>query len=213
MQSLHWHSASDSPNELPFEMHAPTHRSRLALERVLADPRDEPAWAALAETYDQMAAQWTEWAQSQHWYNAPIRAGLSHAKPVALALEVGCGTGQATAPLTGFTSRIVATDINFSMVSLAPRLPEVRYVVSDVRRLPVRTGSVPLLVGLNAIPHVAEFDRVIAADGQLLWCTSFAAGTPLYVDPERLLRLFGPGWQGEAGHAGHGDWMLLNRNA
>ena len=67
-------------------------------------------------------------------------------------------------------------------------------------------------VGLNAVPHVREFERVIAPSGQLLWCTSFAAGTPLYVDPERLRQLFGPGWHGEAGRAGHGDWMLLSRN-
>ena len=52
-----------------------------------------------------------------------MRAGLGHAKPAAWAFEVGCGTGQATAPLTGFTSRVIATDVNLSMVDQAPQLP------------------------------------------------------------------------------------------
>jgi SAM-dependent methyltransferase len=211
MPHLHWHPPTDVPTEPPFEMNAPTHRSRVALERVLAHPDDDGAWGFLAHTYDEMAAEWPEWATSQHWYNSPVRSGLSHAKPVPWALEVGCGTGQATAPLTGFTRRIVATDVNQSMLALAPRLPEVGYVVCDVRALPVPDRSVPLLVGLNAIPHIREFTRVIAVGGQLLWCTSFSAGTPLYVEPERLLELLGPGWRGEAGRAGHGDWALLSR--
>lgn len=213
MQALHWHPATDVPTDEPFDMQAPKHRSRLALERVMTDPDADSVWDFLAETYDDMADEWTDWARSQHWYNSPVRSGLRYAQPAAWAFEVGCGTGQATAPLTGFTSRVVATDVNVSMVDRAPLLPEVQYLVSDVRALPLRTGCVPLLVGLNAIPHVREFDRVIARHGQLLWCSSFAAGTPLYVDPERLLRLFGSGWRGEAGRAGHGDWMLLSRNA
>src|SRR5215218_8712646 len=174
--ALNWHAAIDIPTEAPFEMNAPTHRSRLALERVLVDPDDQSAWDFLADTYDDMSSEWTEWAQGQHWYNASVRAGLSHARPAAWAFEVGCGTGQATAPLTGFAARVIATDVNLSMVDQAPQLPDVQYLVSDVRALPLRSGSVPLLVGLNAIPHVGEFSRVIAIDGQLLWCTSFAAG-------------------------------------
>jgi SAM-dependent methyltransferase len=208
---VYWHPPVDPPTEAPYEMHALTHRSRLALEHVLARTDDVQAWDELAEIYDTQAPEWTDWALSQPWYNAPVRAGLAHARAAAWAFEVGCGTGQATAPLTGFTPRIIATDANQSMIGRAPRLPEARYVVCDVRALPLADGTVPLLVGLNAIPHIAEFERVIAADGQLLWCTSFGAGTPLYVEPERLLALFGPGWRGEAGRAGHGDWLLLSR--
>lgn len=211
MQAIHWHPATEVPHEPPYDMQAATHRSRSALDRVLADADDDDAWRALARTYDEMSAEWTEWALGQHWYNAPVRAGLALARRVGLALEVGCGTGQATAPLTGFAPRVVATDVNMSMLARAVELPEVHYVACDVRALPVGTGSVPLLVGLNAVPHVREFERVIARDGQLLWCTSFGPGTPLYVEPNRLLHLLGKGWQGEAGRAGHGDWVLLSR--
>ena len=208
--ALHWHPAVDQPTEAAFEMDAPVHRSRLALERVLADPADTGAWHHLVEIYDDQAVQWTEWARSQRWYVSPVRAGLANAKPVPWAFEVGCGTGQATAPLAAM-GRVLASDVNQAMIERAPRLPGVTYLLGDVRALPLATGSVRLLVGLNSVPHIREFERVIAADGQLLWCSSFAAGTPLYIEPERLLALFGPGWQGEAGRAGHGDWVLLRR--
>jgi hypothetical protein len=206
MTSLHWHDAADVPTEPPPDLKGATHRSRIALEQVLADPNDEAAWDFLAESYAEMAAEWREWAESQQrWYDSPIRVGLAHSKPVPWAYEVGCGTGEATVPLS--------TDVNLAMISLALRPANARFVVSDVRAMPLRDASVPLLVGLNAVPHIKEFNRVIAPDGQLLWCTSFGPGTPLYVEPERLLHLLGPGWVGEAGRAGHGEWMVLSRTA
>jgi ubiquinone/menaquinone biosynthesis C-methylase UbiE len=128
-------------------------------------------------------------------------------------LEVGCGTGEATVPLAGHTPLVVSTDVNLEMISRALRPPNARFVLADVRSLPLRDDSVPLLVGLNAVPHIKEFNRVVASGGQLLWCTSFGPGTPLYVEPERLLHLLGPGWVGEAGHAGHGEWMVFSRTA
>jgi hypothetical protein len=211
MQGLRWHAPTDVPTEPPYDMQATTHRCRLALEGTLANPADETQWRSLAKAYSDMSDEWTAWAHSQHWYNAPVRAGLARAKRTDWAFEVCCGTGQATAPLTGVTPSVMATDINASMLTRAPALPEVQYVASDVRALPVQNLSVPLLVGLNAVPFVPELDRVIARDGQLLWCTSFGSGTPLYVEPDRLLRIFGEGWHGEAGRAGHGEWMLLSR--
>lgn len=213
MQTLKWHAPTDVPAEPPVDLRAAVHPSRVALEGVLADPDDGAAWRTLAQAYHEMSDEWTAFACGQRWYDAPVRAGLARAQRVDWALEVGCGTGQATASLTGFAPRIVATDVNMSMLAKAPALPEARYFASDVRALPVSTGTVPLLVGLNAVPCVREFDRAIARDGQLLWCTSFGSGTPLYVEPGRLLRLFGRGWQGEAGRAGHGEWTLLSRTS
>src|SRR5690606_18587708 len=122
-------------------------------------------------------------------------------------------TGEATVPLAGHAPLVIATDVNVAMVSRAVRPANARFLVADVRSLPLRDRSVPLLVGLNAVPHIKEFNRVIAPGGQLLWCTSFGPGTPLYVEPERLCRLLGPAWGGEAGQAGHGEWMVLSRTA
>jgi hypothetical protein len=212
--SLRWHEPT-SPRLGPApDLSAGTHRSRLALEDVLTNPGDDHAWARLAGTYDEMAQEWSAWAVTQPGYAATVRDGLraaSRDEAPGWAFEVSCGTGQATEVLAGAVARTLSSDVNISMLRGASEYPTVRYLAADVRHLPLRTGTVPLLVGLNAVPHVAEFERVLAPDGQLLWCTSFGAGTPLYVAPERLLDLFGAGWSGEAAQAGHGEWTLLRR--
>lgn len=211
MSSLRWHAPADVPTEPPPDLNGSTHRSRLALERILRAPDDDEAWAFLTETYADMADEWPQWARSQPWYDHPVRVGLRHAALAPWAVEVGCGSGEATGALAESIGLVVASDINTAMVRLAPPLAGACYVVSDVRSLPLRDASVPLLVGLNAVPHIKEFNRVIAPGGQLLWCTSFGPGTPLHVEPERLRGLLGAAWVGEAGRAGHGEWMLLTR--
>ncbi len=211
--SLLWHAPTDVPTEPPPDLKGKAHASRLALRRVLTEPDSDEAWAFLASSYAEMAAEWPEWVRSQPWHNAPVRDGLRHARPAPWALEVACGTGDATAALADHSARVVATDVNEAMLRLAPGRAGVDYLVGDVRALPVRDASVPLLVGLNAVPHIKEFNRVVADGGQLLWCTSFGDGTPLHVEPEELVRLLGPGWVGEAGRAGHGEWLLVTRNA
>jgi len=210
---IRWHDDADPADGDAPDLSAASHASRAALERVLADPHDDSSWEFLAETYDEMSDDWTEWVQDQLWYAAPVATGLVHTHPTRLAVEVSCGTGQATAVLDRLCPAVLATDVNLSMLEGAPALPSTRYLAADVRRLPFRTRSLPLLVGLNAVPHVPEFKRVLAADGQLLWCTSFGAGTPLYVEPDRLCELFGDEWHAEAGRAGHGEWLLLTRES
>jgi ubiquinone/menaquinone biosynthesis C-methylase UbiE len=213
MAALFWHPTTHHPSGPAPDLGAAAHRSRAALERILQDPHDDAAWQQLAEYYDRAAEGWEEWTETQRpWYASPVEAGLAHAKQPDVAVEVSCGSGQATPLLDGYASRVVAIDTSAAMLADAPReLPRTRYAIVDVRRMPFRTGSVQLLVGLNAVPHPPEFARVLAPTGQLLWCTSFGAGTPLYVEPERFADLFGPQWRGEAGRAGHGEWLLLTR--
>ncbi len=208
-----WQDAVEVPQDPPPQLNAENHRSRAALERILKDPFDDAAWADLVRTYDEMAPEWTDWAKDQHWYAAPVSVGLAHIRPVPWIVEVGCGTGQATLVLSKAGPPVLATDVNESMLTGAPCLPQTHYLAADVRRLPFRDGSVPLLVGLNGVPHLHEFTRVLAPGGQLLWCTSFGAGTPLYVHPDRLADMLGPEWTTRAGRAGHGEWLLATHNA
>lgn len=211
MAALTWHPTTYVPSEPPPDLAAATHRSRVALESVLRDPYDRTGWDFLAEYYDESAEEWDDWVATQPWYLAPVEAGLAHTKPVDVVVEVSCGSGQATLLLDAYAPLVIATDRNMSMLVEAPKAAHTTYAVVDVHHMPFETGSVPLLIGLNAVPHIGEFARVLAPAGQLLWCTSFGAGTPLYVEPERFLDLFGPGWRGEAGRAGHGEWLLLSR--
>jgi SAM-dependent methyltransferase len=203
---------SGQPTEAPPDLKSETHRSRLALHRVLADPADATAWGTLATTYDDMASGWGAWADAQPLYLQPLVAGLTRARSVPWLVEVACGTGQATRLLDAHAPLVLATDVNRTMLRRAPLLANTRYFVADVRQLPVASRSVPMLVGLNGVPHVPEFQRVLGPGSQLLWCTSFGNGTPLYLAPERIAALFGPGWEGETGRTGHGDWLLLTRS-
>jgi ubiquinone/menaquinone biosynthesis C-methylase UbiE len=122
-------------------------------------------------------------------------------------LEVGAGTGEASPVVRARFPQVVVTDVSWPMLrQVDPAFPR---VVADVRRLPLATGSVDLLVGLNAVPGAAEFRRVLSPTGRLVWCTSFGPHTPLYVDPEELARHLGPEWHGVARRAAAGDWCLL----
>ena len=208
---LRRHRTTRVPGTRPPDLQAATHGSRLALERVLVSPNSADDWWELAERYDVLAASWSSWTRTQLWYTAPVEAGLECAARCSWLVEVGCGSGQATTLLDEFASSIVATDVNASMLAHAPPLSRTRYLVADVRHLPFADASVPLIVGLNAVPHVDEFSRVLAPTGQLLWCTSFGTGTPLHVDTTRLIELLGDSWYAETGRAGHGDWVLLSR--
>jgi SAM-dependent methyltransferase len=210
--SVVWYPPTRVPTVPPTDLSGRDHPSRKALRRVLNDPDDPRAWQNLAALYDSMAGIWTDWADGEADYLDPVHAGLQHARDAAWVLEVCCGTGQASPLLAAHTRFLLATDVNAAMVADAPALPHTTYGLADVRALPVRTGSVPLLAGLNAVPHIAEFRRVLRSGGQLLWCSSFGPDTPLYVSPDELLDLFGPDFQGAAGRAGYGDWTLLTRD-
>ena len=208
---VRWWPATDVPDGAAPDLRAAVHPSRRRLEHVLRDPADQESWTFLAHTYDEMSGEWSQWADDQHLYVSPLRAGLDRARRADWVLEVGCGTGQAGPVLDRFTAFTVCTDVNLSMLAAAPRTDRRLYLAADVRRMPFVSASVPLLVGLNAVPHIGEFRRLVAESGQLLWCSSFGPGTPLYVTVDELISLMGDGWDADAGHAGHGEWVLLTR--
>lgn len=204
-----------APSAPAPDLSADRHPSRLLLEHLIEQPGAEEAWGELRGIYDRQADTWTQWAETVPDYVAPVAEGLRHCPPVPWAVELCCGTGQATPLLAAFAPRLLALDASFAMLAEGiggpSPVPGARPVAADVRALPFADGSVPLLAALNGVPCVREFDRVLAPGGHVLWCTSFGAGTPLYVEPRRLADLFGPGWTGVTGRAGNGEWTVLYR--
>ena len=199
------------------ELGAAEHRSRRLQARLLADPSDQNAARELIDSYESMAAGWSQWAERFPGYTRPVRAGLAFARERHRAVELCCGSGQATRVLVSAGYAVVALDSSPSMLAglpTGPGLPmtvQVGRVRADVRRLPFADGSCPLLVGLNAVLVPAEVRRALRADGQLLWCSSFGAGTPLYLAPEEILDHLGPDWSCQYGLAGWGEWVLAAR--
>lgn len=187
------------------------HRSRHLLARVLEDG-DEQAARQLVDEYDGQAPAWRAWTDEQVDYLAPLDDALRRAPlpaAPAVVLEVGCGTGEATQRLVRRFGAVLATDVSRQMLQRARDLPRAVYAAADARRLPLRAGSVDVLVGLNAVPDVDEWARVLRVGGRILWVSSYGVETPLYTDPRDLARR----WPGPAtsATAGHGDWLCLLR--
>ncbi|GAA3615215.1 class I SAM-dependent methyltransferase [Streptomyces fenghuangensis] len=193
----------------PPDLKAEAHPSRRFQERLLEDPEDRAAWQGLRVSYDRMAEEWREWTDEQRGYDLPVREGLRRVRPARWAVEICCGTGEATAAVASAVPSVVACDLSLEMLRRRVEVPGVCWVAADVRSLPLGTGRVPLVVSLNGVFNPSEIVRVLRPGGQLLWCTSFRAGTPLYVPPERMHRLLGEGWTAEEGRAGHGEWTLF----
>jgi SAM-dependent methyltransferase len=197
------------PKNPPPDLHADTHPSRSFQERLLSDPADAEAWEGLHSSYAEMAAEWRAWTDEQPGYSLPVRAGLRHAARAEWAVEICCGTGEATPGIAREVPRLVACDLNLPMLVRHIDIPGVSWMAADVRQLPLGTGAVPLIVSLNGVFNPREIVRVIRPGGQVLWCTSFRSGTPLYVHPDRIHQLLGESWTAKGEAAGHGEWTLF----
>lgn len=201
----------DPSRDAPPALGAATHLSRRLQDHLHRHPGDEQRWRELADAYRAMAENWTEWAREHSDYARPVAAGLAWCRPHRLAVEIAAGSGQATAVLVEAGLQVLATDINLEMVQRIPPMPGVLRAVADARSLPVATAGVGLLVGLNAVLVPPEVDRVLRADGELLWCSSFGPETPLHLSPADVLDNLGDGWHAQWGVAGRGEWVLARR--
>lgn len=199
------------PRELPATSESPgllgaQHRSRGLLQRF--HEGDPSAVRGLREEYDAQADGWPEWVAGQPDYVSPLVDALNRGLgPVApgLVVEVGAGSGNATDLLLAHFPMILSVDISLNMLRSARTSLK---ACADVRALPLPDGTVSLVVGLNAVPDWAEFRRVLAPGGQVLWASSFGEQTPLYTTPEQVARAF-PDREVVTSVAGHGDWSVV----
>ena len=192
------------------ELAGPAHPNRPLLRQVVRQPERSEGWRALRDDYTAQARGWAAWVATKPDYFAPLAAGLAHLaasgrRPGGLALEVGAGTGRPESDLPG---RVLTTDVVPAMLRGNPAPLR---AVCDVRALPLRDGAVDLVFGLNAVPHFAEFDRVLGERGAVLLATSFREHTPLHLGPEEIERALGPGWRVRAQAVAAGDWVLAVR--
>ena len=89
----------------------------------------------------------------------------------ATVLDVGCGSGELLAELVRRRpATAIGIDLSTAAVDAAARrFPSLTWVVANAdRRLPVRDGSVDLIVSFNGRHHPDECARVLHDDGVLL---------------------------------------------
>jgi ubiquinone/menaquinone biosynthesis C-methylase UbiE len=165
--------------------------------------------AQVASLFDGLADTWRQGAPEaldDALSDALARGGASRR---GLAIEVGSGTGVFTRLLDARFERVLALDISFEMLRRAPSIAA--RVCTDASALPLRDGAVNTLVLANCFLFPAEVDRVLAAKGTLLWVSTLAGDTPIYLGAEEIEEALPGAWRGRGADAGWGSWVSLSR--
>jgi SAM-dependent methyltransferase len=209
--------------------------SLVELPRVVAAPPGRPVWgdaarpmqdltraiafgdgawtperkAQVGGLFDSLAPGWKERdAAARH---DALRDALTRGGPFprGWCLEVGSGTGNATADLCAAFDDVVSFDLSFEMLKLADaRTTRVR---SDASALPVCAGRAAVVALVNMFLFPVEVARVLAADGVLLWVSTNGDETPIYLPPGDVVAALPGEWSGVTSEAGWGTWVTARR--
>lgn len=175
---------------------------------------DADAWTPqrareVGDFFDQLAPEWQ--TRDEPGRLVPILDALERGGPFGegLAVELGSGTGIATAAIAARLPRLVAVDLSMEMLRLAPEsVPRVR---GDGARLPFADGGVRTLLLVNMLLFPAEVDRVLDASGALVWVSSAGPDTPIYLSAEEVDAALPGEWDILASEAGKGTWCVARR--
>jgi SAM-dependent methyltransferase len=165
--------------------------------------------AKVAELFDGLAPEWHTRFSAERL--DPLTDALDRGAVAGrVCLELGSGTGFATAILAERFPLTVAMDLSLEMLRHAPAASAPR-VQADASRLPLGDGSVDVLVAVNMLLFPAEVARVLAARGALVWVNSLGDRTPIYLPAHDVAAAMGDGWAGVASSWGQGTWCVLRR--
>jgi SAM-dependent methyltransferase len=166
--------------------------------------------AKVAGLFDGMASEWS--ARRSITSMEPLRDALARGRvPTGLCVELGSGTGSASSILSERFHRVVSMDLSMEMLRHAPIDGPPR-VCADGARLPLPDRAARVLVLVNAFLFPSEVDRVLASDGVVVWVSSLADRTPIYLPAEDVARALPGSWSGSAALAGWGSWCVLTRD-
>lgn len=184
-----------------------------ALTRAIAFDGD---WTAerkeqIASFFDAMAEGWRD--RDAPVRHDPVHDALARGGPFpdGWCVEVGSGTGNVTADFRRAFADVVALDLSFEMLRLAPARS--RQIQSDASMLPLRSGSAAVLALVNMFVFPAEIARVLAGDGVLLHVSTGGDHTPIYLSPADVMRVLPGEWEGVTAEAGWGTWLTARRRA
>jgi SAM-dependent methyltransferase len=182
------------------------------LTRAIANDRE--AWtperaAQIASFFDALASGWREHDLPERHDALGDALARGGAFPSGWCVEVGAGTGNATADLRAAFRDVVSLDLSRPMLQLSNFTG--RRVQSDASALPLRTGSASVVALINMFLFPDENARVLAGDGVLLWVSTNGEQTPIYLPPADVLGALPGTWEGITAQAGWGTWVTARR--
>jgi SAM-dependent methyltransferase len=99
----------------------------------------------------------------------PVMHEILDALPAGVALDAACGTGRYAEYLAAAGHQVLGVDSSPDMLDRArARVPEARFQLGDLHRLPLADDEVDVIVCALALVHVAELEPVIAEFARVL---------------------------------------------
>ena len=205
--------ALEIPGHVSSGLGSPDHPMRIMTRRaagLVGEPWDDEARAQVAAFFDGLAPEW-------HTRTGPARdAVVADALERGVAdggdvcLELGSGIGAYTPQLAKRWRRVLATEVSHEMLLRSPHDVGHR-VLADGAQLPLRDAAADAVVLINCFLFPAEVDRVLAADGVVVWVNSSGGETPIHLPPEDVAEALPGRWEGVRANAGVGVWCTLRR--
>ena len=206
--------AIEIPGHTSSGLGSPDHPMRIMTRRaagLVGEPWDDQARTEVAAFFDGMAPEW-------HTRTGPARDAVVAdalergvgARTGDVCLELGSGIGAYTPRLAERWRRVLATEVALEMLLRSPTDVGHR-VLADGAQLPIVDGAADAVVLINCFLFPAEVDRVLAADGVVVWINSSGGETPIHLPPEDVVEALPGRWVGVRATAGVGLWCVLHR--
>jgi len=175
---------------------------------------DRAAWtperaAQITSLFDASASGWRDRDVPER--HDALEDALSRGGPFprGWCVELGSGTGNATADLRRAFQDVVSLDLSREMLRLAAfRGPQIQ---SDASALPLRPASAAVVAVINMFLFPTEIARVLADDGVVVWVSTNGEQTPIYLPPAEVLHALPGTWAGITAEAGWGTWLTARR--
>jgi SAM-dependent methyltransferase len=177
----------------------------------------EPPWDDAAR--DEVAAYFDGMAEDWHTRTSPERdavvvdaldRGLPQLGRGDVCVELGSGIGAYTRVLATRWKRVLAVEVALEMLRLAPPTPGYR-LLADGAQLPLADDAASAIVLVNCFLFPDEVDRVLGADGLVVWVNSSGPQTPIHLTADEVVTALPGDWAGVSSEAGEGLWCVLHR--
>lgn len=175
---------------------------------------DDAAREEVAAFFDMLAPEWH--TRTSPARDAVVADALARGLPADLGaadvcVELGSGIGAYTPQLAERWRRVLATEVALEMLRLAPAGVGHR-VLADGARLPLADGAADAVVLVNCFLFPTEIDRVLAADGVVVWVNSSGDETPIHLPADEVVMALPGRWTGVTSSAGAGIWAVVRRD-